>query len=107
MEMYIDSYDWVMVPNLYGMSQFSDGGLMTTKPYICGSNYILKMSDYPKGAWQEIWDGLFWRFLDKQRETFRKNPRWAMLIKTWDKMPEEKKSIHVKNAQTFLDQLFA
>ncbi len=107
MEMYIDAYDWVMVPNIYGMSQFSDGGLMTTKPYICGSNYILKMSDYPKGEWQEIWDGLFWRFLDKQRETFRKNPRWAMLISTWDKMPEEKKSAHLSNAETFLTKLFA
>ena len=107
MEMYIDAYDWVMVPNVYGMSQFSDGGLMTTKPYICGSNYILKMSDYPKGEWQEIWDGLFWRFLDKQRETFRKNPRWAMLISTWDKMPLEKKKTHLNNAETFLAQLFA
>ncbi len=107
MEMYIDAYDWVMVPNVYGMSQFSDGGLMTTKPYICGSNYILKMSDYPKGEWQEIWDGLFWRFLDKQRETFRKNPRWAMLISTWDKMPLEKKETHLNNAETFLAQLFA
>ncbi|MHA8091212.1 cryptochrome/photolyase family protein [Aquirufa regiilacus] len=107
MEMYIDAYDWVMVPNIYGMSQFSDGGLMTTKPYICGSNYILKMSDYPKGEWQEIWDGLFWRFLDKQRETFRKNPRWAMLISTWDKMPLEKKETHLNNAENFLAQLFA
>ena len=107
MEMYIDAYDWVMVPNIYGMSQFSDGGLMTTKPYICGSNYILKMSDYPKGDWQGIWDGLFWRFLDKQRETFRKNPRWAMLISTWDKMPEEKKSAHLKRANEFLQKLFS
>lgn len=107
MEMYIDAYDWVMVPNVYGMSQFSDGGLMTTKPYICGSNYILKMSDYPKGEWQEIWDGLFWRFLDKQRETFRKNPRWAMLISTWDKMPFGKKEAHLTNAEAFLSQLFA
>jgi deoxyribodipyrimidine photolyase-related protein len=107
MEMFIDAYDWVMVPNVYGMSQFSDGGLMTTKPYICGSNYILKMSDYPKGEWQEIWDGLFWRFLDKQRETFRKNPRWAMLISTWDKMPLEKKEMHLNNAEAFLAQLFA
>ncbi|WP_395783782.1 cryptochrome/photolyase family protein [Aquirufa sp.] len=107
MEMYIDAYDWVMVPNVYGMSQFSDGGLMTTKPYICGSNYILKMSDYPKGEWQEIWDGLFWRFLDKQRETFRKNPRWAMIISTWDKMPVEKREAHLLRAETFLTQLFA
>lgn len=106
MEMYIDAYDWVMVPNIYGMSQFSDGGLMTTKPYICGSNYLLKMSDFPKGPWQEIWDGLFWRFLDKQRSTFAKNPRWAMLISTWDKMPLEKKEKHLKNANDYLEQLF-
>lgn len=49
MEMFIDSYDWVMVPNVYGMSSFSDGGKMSTKPYISGSNYIKKMSDYPDG----------------------------------------------------------
>ncbi|MCZ2479165.1 cryptochrome/photolyase family protein [Aquirufa nivalisilvae] len=106
MEMYIDAYDWVMVPNVYGMSQFSDGGMMTTKPYICGSNYILKMSDYKKGPWQAIWDGLFWRFLDKQRATFSKNPRWAMLISTWDKMPHEKKESHLQQAESYLFTLF-
>ena len=42
MEMYIDAYDWVMVPNVYGMSQFADGGLMSTKPYISSSNYVRK-----------------------------------------------------------------
>jgi deoxyribodipyrimidine photolyase-related protein len=45
--------------------------------------------------------------LDKQRETFRKNPRWAMLISTWDKMPLEKKEAHLNNAENFLAQLFA
>ena len=59
MEVFIDSYDWVMVPNVYGMSQFADGGLMSTKPYISSSNYIIKMSDYKKGEWSDIWDGLF------------------------------------------------
>ena len=49
MELFIDAYDWVMVPNVYGMSQFADGGLMSTKPYISGSNYLIKMSDYKKG----------------------------------------------------------
>ena len=63
MELFIDAYDWVMVPNVFGMSQFADGGLMSTKPYISGSNYILKMSNYQKSDWVEIWDGLFWRFL--------------------------------------------
>ena len=105
MEMYIDAYDWVMVPNVYGMSQFADGGMITTKPYICGSNYLMKMGDFPKGEWQAIWDGLFWRFLSKQRVVFAKNPRWAMLLSTWDKMPEEKRANHLKNAEQFLKAL--
>ncbi len=105
MEMYIDAYDWVMVPNVYGMSQFADGGMITTKPYICGSNYLLKMGDFPKGDWQAIWDGLFWRFLSKQRVVFSKNPRWAMLLSTWDKMSEEKRATHLNNAEQFLKEL--
>ena len=48
MKNYIDAYDWVMVGNVYGMSGFSDGGSITTKPYIASSNYLLKMSDYDK-----------------------------------------------------------
>jgi deoxyribodipyrimidine photolyase-related protein len=75
MELFIDSYDWVMVPNVYGMSQFSDGGLFATKPYISGSNYIMKMSNYPKGDWNVVWDGLFWRFINVNREFFSKNLR--------------------------------
>ncbi|MFN9776679.1 MAG: FAD-binding domain-containing protein, partial [Candidatus Kapaibacterium sp.] len=91
MEMYIDAYDWVMVPNVYGMSQFADGGMMCTKPYISGSNYVLKMSDYKAdGHWEEIWDALFWRFMHKQRNFFGTNPRLGMLLKTLDRMPAEK-----------------
>ena len=72
MELFIDSYDWVMVPNVYGMSQFADGGLMSTKPYISSSNYILKMSNYKKGDWCETWDALFWNFMNNQRDFFSK-----------------------------------
>lgn len=54
MELFIDAYDWVMVPNVYGMSQFADGGLMSTKPYISGSNYLMKMGNYTKSEWQNI-----------------------------------------------------
>ena len=46
MEMFVDSSDWVMGPNVYGMGIFSDGGIFATKPYICGSNYLIKMSDH-------------------------------------------------------------
>jgi deoxyribodipyrimidine photolyase-related protein len=105
MEMFVDAYDWVMVPNVYGMSQFADGGQMSTKPYLSGSNYLMKMSNYPKGDWQEIWDGLFWNFMDNQRDFFSGNPRLGMLIKTFDKMPEEKRIHHKKVAQQFLDTL--
>ncbi|HLP39382.1 cryptochrome/photolyase family protein [Lacibacter sp.] len=105
MELFIDAYDWVMVPNVYGMTQFADGGLMTTKPYISGSNYLMKMSDYEKGNWQPVWDGLFWRFMHVHRDFFLQNPRLGMLIKTFDKMAVEKQKTHLKNAETFLQQL--
>ena len=105
MEVFIDSYDWVMVPNVYGMSQFADGGLMSTKPYISSSNYIIKMSDYKKGSWSEIWDGLFWTFMDKQRDFFKKNPRMRMLISSFDKMDSMKKEKLLIDADNFLNSL--
>lgn len=105
MEMYVDSYDWVMVPNVYGMSQFADGGLMSTKPYISGSNYLMKMSDYPKGDWQTTWDGLYWRFIAVHRDFFLKNPRLGMMVRIWDKMDELKKQKHLDSAEDFLSQL--
>jgi len=105
MELFMDAYDWVMVPNIYGMSQFADGGLMATKPYISGSNYILKMSNYKKGDWQQSWDGLFWNFMDKHRNFFSKNPRLNMLVAMFDKMPVEKKEQHLNNANDYLLKL--
>lgn len=105
MELFIDAYDWVMVPNVYGMSQFADGGIFATKPYISGSNYIMKMSDYPKGKWQQIWDALFWRFMDKHRDFFLKNPRLGMLVKTYDKWDIEKKQNAHRIAENYLSQL--
>lgn len=105
MELFIDSYDWVMVPNVYGMSQFSDGGLMATKPYISGSNYLQKMSNYKKGEWQDTWDGLFWRFMDTHRDFFKQNPRLGMLIAMFDKMPQDKKETHRNHAENYLQSL--
>ena len=107
MELFVDAYDWVMVPNIYGMSQFADGGLITTKPYFSGSNYITKMSDFQKKKepWQEIWDGLYWRFIHEHRQFFQQNPRLGMMVITYDKMSEEKKAAHLLHAQTFLKSL--
>jgi deoxyribodipyrimidine photolyase-related protein len=105
MEMYVDAYDWVMVPNVYGMSQFADGGMMVTKPYISASHYLMKMSDYPKGEWTEIWDGLFWRFLHIHRDLFLKNPRLGILVRTFDRFSESRKNKHIEVAENYLDQL--
>ena len=105
MELFIDAYDWVMVPNVYGMTQFADGGLMTTKPYISGSNYLMKMSDYEKGEWQQVWDGLFWRFMHVHRSFFLQNPRLGMLVGTFEKMSEEKRKTHLENAEKYLSSL--
>ena len=105
MELFIDAYDWVMVPNIYGMSQFADGGLMTTKPYFSGSNYILKMSDYRKGDWCETWDALFWRFMDVHRDALARNPRLGMLVRSFDKMPPEKRAGYHERAERFLASL--
>ena len=88
MELFIDAYDWVMVPNIYGMSQFSDSGLMSTKPYISGSNYILKMSNYKKDNWCFKWDALYWNFIDTKRDFFLKNPRMSMMVSLYDKKDE-------------------
>ena len=105
MELFIDAYDWVMVPNVYGMSQFADGGLMSTKPYISGSNYLMKMSDYKKGEWQNVWDGLFWRFMHRHRDFFLQNPRLGMLVRLFDKMPDTKKQAHIIKAEEFIKLL--
>jgi len=102
MEMFVDSYDWVMVPNVYGMSQFADGGTFTTKPYLSGSNYILKMSDEPKGPWCEIWDGLFWTFIGDHMPFFLKNPRLSMMAKSWEKQSAVKQAAHRSAADGFL-----
>ena len=94
MEMFMDSSDWVMSPNVYGMGLFSDGGIFATKPYICGSAYFLKMMDFKKGPWCLIMDGLYWRFIDKNKKFFLKNPRLSMMVRILEKMkPDRKKEI--------------
>mgnify|MGYP001188572183 FL=1 len=104
MEMFIDSSDWVMVPNVYGMATYSDGGIMSTKPYTCGSNYILKMSNYPKGEWCDIVDGLYWKFSEKHRSFFEKNARMNFLTRTLDRMNEERKEMIFSKATKFVQE---
>ena len=102
MELFVDAYDWVMVPNVYGMSQFADGGLFTTKPYLSGSNYVRKMSDYRKGEWCDIWDGLFWTFIKRHEDFFRGQYRLAMMARNLDRMDIDVLEKHQNNADRFM-----
>ena len=104
MEMYVDSSDWVMAPNVMGMGLFSDGGIFATKPYICGSSYILKMSDYPKGEWCEVMDGLYWKFIQDHKDFFLKNYRLAMMAKLLEKMDSVRKKRIFSKADEFIHQ---
>lgn len=104
MEMFVDSSDWVMGPNVYGMGIFSDGGIFATKPYICGSNYLLKMSDYKKGDWCDTVDGLYWRFIEKHRDFFAANPRLAIMPRALDRLKPERKEKIFAAAEIFLEK---
>ncbi len=107
MENFIDAYDWVMVPNVYSMATYADGGLITTKPYISGSNYILKMSDFKKGNWCEVWDALFWNFVGQHFQKLEKEGRLGFIGVQYKKMSEEKKEMHKKIANEYLQQLIS
>ncbi len=105
MEMYVDSSEWVMVPNVYGMGTFADGGLFATKPYSCGSNYILKMSDYKKGDWCHIVDGLYWRFVSKHMSKIKSNPRLSFMQKTLEKMDAQRRTMIFDRAEEFISKV--
>jgi len=110
----IDAYQWVMVPNIYGMSQYADGGLMMTRPYYSSSNYILKMSDYKekdaelitlgkeKYSWTEIWDGLYYRFIKNNRDMLKKIYAAARNVAHWDKKTKSEQDKLLDVAEKYL-----
>lgn len=106
MEMFVDSSDWVMGPNVYGMGLMSDGGIFATKPYICGSNYWRKMGDRaPRGEWEDIVDGLYWRFLDKNKAKLASNPRIALLLGSLKRMEPARRKKILAAAEAFQEKV--
>ncbi len=113
-EMYLDAYDWVMVPNVLGMILFADGGFFATKPYAAGAAYQDKMGNHcascqfdPKqreGPKACPFHSLYWNFFGQHAKLFGKNPRIGMMVKIWEKKtPADQKQIR-QNALHFLDQ---
>jgi deoxyribodipyrimidine photolyase-related protein len=105
MELFIDAYDWVMVPNVFGMSQYADGGLITTKPYISGSRYLKTMGNFEDDGWGVTWDGLYWTFIAENREVFEKNPRMKVMVAMLDRMKPEVREHHLRVAGKFLSRM--
>jgi deoxyribodipyrimidine photolyase-related protein len=103
MTYFIDAYDWVMVPNVYGMSQYADGGLMTTKPYFSGSNYLKKQGFKTDAEGAALFDALFWHFVDKHQERLRKNMRTVQMVANWNRMLPEKKAAHLERAALYFE----
>jgi deoxyribodipyrimidine photolyase-related protein len=74
MEFSCDSYDWVMIQNVYSMATWSDKGLTMSKPYFSTDNYIMTMGNFKKGRWNDIWSALFYNFLDKHKKIIKNTP---------------------------------
>jgi deoxyribodipyrimidine photolyase-related protein len=114
---YADAYEWVEAPNVIGMSQFADGGIVGSKPYVSGGNYINRMSDYCKGCRYELgeksgdkacpFNYLYWAFLHRHRERFGKNPRMVQMYRTWARMSPDKRQAALDSAEAFLGKLSA
>jgi deoxyribodipyrimidine photolyase-related protein len=112
---YIDAIEWVEITNTRGMSQFADGGIVATKPYVSSGNYINKMSHYCKNCHYQVkqktgeascpFNSLYWHFIDRNKKRLEKNPRMGMTCRTWNKMDKEKCRDILDTANNYLENL--
>jgi len=114
---YVDAFEWVESPNTVGMSQFADGGVIASKPYVSSGAYINRMSDYCKGCAYKVsvktgkdacpFNLLYWHFLDRHRARFSNNARMGNMYRTWDRMDEDRREIVLNDAEAWLEKLDA
>lgn len=107
MEFSLDSYDWVMVGNVYSMAFWADGGLTMRKPYISSSAYIYKMSTYPQKSgqdWAKLWDSAFHYFIDRNANKLERT-YYAGLVRAWKKKKETERSSELKSMSDFLSRI--
>jgi deoxyribodipyrimidine photolyase-related protein len=112
---YADALDWVQLPNTRGMSQFADGGIVGTKPYISSGNYINKMSNYCSGCHYDQkartgdracpFNSLYWNFFIRHRAKLEKNPRIGMAYRTLDKLSNQDKEAIERQAAQYLKNI--
>ena len=112
---YIDAFEWVEITNTRGMSQYADGGIVGTKPYVSSGSYIHKMGDYCQHCHYNVkqktgegacpMNSLYWNFLDKHRDLLAGNRRMSMMYRVWDKYDAETKSELLQQAGQYLDDI--
>ncbi len=110
---YADAIEWVQLPNTRGMSQWADGGIVATKPYVSSGSYIHKMSNYCEGCQYDRskrtgedscpFNSLYWNFLDDKKEHFSKNNRMAMMLRLLEKIPALEKEEIKNRALTIIE----
>lgn len=112
---YIDALEWVEITNTRGMSQFADGGIVGSKPYVSSANYMHKMGDYcaqcsydhkaKVGEDACPFNSLYWHFHNRNRAQLERNPRIGMVYRTWDRMASDKRSALLEHADEVLERL--
>lgn len=112
---YADAIEWVQLPNTRGMSQFSDGGIMGTKPYVSSANYIHKMSDYCDNCYYDRkknygdkscpFNSLYWNFIDKNEDKLKTNRRMSLMYAVWNKKCAEEKENTLTQAAFYLENV--
>ena len=112
---YIDAFEWVEITNTRGMSQFADGGIVGTKPYVSSAAYIHKMSSYcgtcsydkskKTGANACPFNSLYWNFYARHEQRLAKNPRIGMMYQVWNKMQPDDQAAILKQADLYLQQI--
>jgi deoxyribodipyrimidine photolyase-related protein len=107
MEFSMDSYDWVMIGNVYSMTLWADGGLTMRKPYISGDGYIMKMGNYTSKRnedWNSIWNNVFHDFIDRNQEPLSKT-YYNGIVKAWIRKSEKEKKEELTKAREFIDSI--
>lgn len=97
-EMFLDAYDWVVIPNTYGIGLFPE----TTSPYISAASGVLRLSDYERGYWSDVWDGLYWRFIEKNSDLIKHHPELRTMIQRLDKLDPDHRRVINYRAEDFL-----
>lgn len=99
-ELFIDAYDWVVIPNTYGIGQFPE----TAVPYISAASGVVRLSDYDRGYWSDVWDGLYWRFIEKNAGLIKNHPELKQMIQRLDKLDPDHRRVISYRAEDFLNK---